>query len=50
VDAVEVGKLEDGRTEYKAVELLDCLGRGLAEEELSEYHCPKCERNVRAVK
>ncbi|KAL7413187.1 ubiquitin carboxyl-terminal hydrolase 14 [Mrakia frigida] len=50
VDAVEVGKLEDGRTEWKAVELMDCLGRGLAEEELSEYQCPRCERNVRAVK
>lgn len=50
VEAVELGKTEDGKTQWQAVELLECLARGLGEEEVAEYRCPNCNKNVRAVK
>lgn len=50
VDAVETGKTDEGKSVYAQVELMDCLERGMAEEDLEGYDCPKCEKKVVAVK
>lgn len=46
VPTVEEGKNEEGKTVYKPVKLIECLG---SLEEI-EYRCPKCAKSVVAGK
>lgn len=49
VSAKEKGKDVDGKTEWEEVRLEECLG-ALTGAEALEYNCPKCKKNVVAIK
>ena len=49
VPAREKGKDTDGKVEWEKVKLEECLGV-LTGAEALEYACPKCNKNVIAIK